>query len=78
AYILSSSSKGKWKTLFQLAIVGLLLYIIVPKLPGAEGLVARMQTLTDIQQDHSYNERLDLLHTMLPAIAGNPVGQGIG
>ncbi|QNV55983.1 hypothetical protein GMA19_01136 [Paenibacillus polymyxa E681] len=78
AYILSSSSKGKWKTLFQLAIVGLLLYIIVPKLPGAEGLVARMQTLTDIQQDHSYNERLDLLHTMLPAIVGNPVGQGIG
>ncbi len=78
AYILSSSSKGKWKTLFQLAIVGLLLYIIVPKLPGAEGLVARMQTLTDIQQDHSYNERLDLLHTMLPAITNNPVGQGIG
>lgn len=78
AYILTSSSKGKWKTIMQLAIVGLLLYTIVPKLPGAEGLVARMQTLTDIEQDHSYNERLDLLHTMVPAVMGNPVGQGIG
>ncbi|MEK3833582.1 MULTISPECIES: O-antigen ligase family protein [unclassified Paenibacillus] len=77
-YIASSPSKGKWKTLFQLAFVAAALFWIVPKLPGAEGLVARMETLTSVQEDHSYNERLSLWTNMLPMVAGNPVGQGIG
>ncbi|MDP4098953.1 O-antigen ligase family protein [Paenibacillus sp. P96] len=78
AYILTSSSKGKWKTILQLVILGALLVYIVPKLPGAEGLVARMETLTSIEEDRSYNDRLDLLNTMLPTVIGNPVGQGLG
>ncbi|WP_019913299.1 O-antigen ligase family protein [Paenibacillus sp. HW567] len=77
-YIASSSSKGKWKTLLQLVFVGAALFWIVPKLPGAEGLVARMETLTSVEQDHSYNERLNLWQNMLPMVAANPVGQGIG
>lgn len=77
-YIASSPSKGKWKTLLQLAFVGCALFWIVPKLPGAEGLVARMETLTSVQEDHSYNERLGLWQNMLPMVASNPVGEGIG
>jgi len=77
-YIGSSPSKGKWKTLFQLTFVACALFWIVPKLPGAEGLVARMETLTSVQEDHSYNERLGLWQNMLPMVAANPVGQGIG
>lgn len=78
AYIASSSSKGKWKTLLQLLFVALALYWIVPKLPGAEGLTARMETLSSIKEDRSYNDRLNLLGNMLPIIKGNPIGQGIG
>ncbi|MFM9276442.1 O-antigen ligase family protein [Paenibacillus jiagnxiensis] len=78
AYILTSSSKGKWKTILQLVVLGTLLIYIVPKLPGAEGMVARMETLTSLEEDRSYNDRLDLLNTMLPAVTGNPVGQGLG
>lgn len=77
-YIGSSSGKGKWKALIQLGIVAAALFWIVPKLPGAEGLVARMETLTSVQEDHSYNERLSLWQNMLPTVAANPVGQGIG
>jgi len=77
-YIGSSPSKGKWKTLLQLTIVAGACVWIVPKLPGAEGLVARMETLTSVQEDHSYNERLGLWQNMLPIVASNPVGQGIG
>lgn len=77
-YIASSSSKGKWKALFQLMFVAAALFWIVPKLPGAEGLVARMETLTSVQEDHSYNERLNLWQNMLPTVISNPVGQGIG
>ncbi|WP_233476398.1 O-antigen ligase family protein [Paenibacillus sonchi] len=77
-YIASSPSKGKWKALLQLVFVAAALFWIVPKLPGAEGLVARMETLTSVQEDHSYNERLSLWQNMLPMVAANPVGQGIG
>lgn len=77
-YIASSPSKGKWKTLFQLLFMAAALFWIVPKLPGAEGLVARMETLGSVSEDHSYNERLDLWQRMVPMVASNPVGQGIG
>ncbi|ASA26025.1 O-antigen ligase family protein [Paenibacillus donghaensis] len=77
-YIASSSSKGKWKSLLQLVFVAAALFWIVPKLPGAEGLVARVETLTSVSEDHSYNERLSLWQNMLPMVASNPVGQGIG
>ncbi|WP_083180074.1 O-antigen ligase family protein [Paenibacillus yonginensis] len=77
-YIASSPSRRKWRTLLQLAVVALVLTWALPKLPGAEGLTARMQTLGSIEEDHSYNERLDLLNTMLPTVLHNPAGQGIG
>ncbi len=77
-YIGTSPSKGKWKTLIQIVFVAAALFWIVPKLPGAEGLVARMETLTSVSEDHSYNERLGLWQNMLPMVAANPVGQGIG
>lgn len=77
-YIASSPSKGKWKSLLQLVFVAAALFWVVPKLPGAEGLVARVETLSDVSEDHSYNERLTLWSNMLPMVASNPVGQGIG
>ncbi|WP_187355145.1 O-antigen ligase family protein [Paenibacillus tengchongensis] len=77
-YIATSPSKGKWKMLLQLGVVAAALFWMVPKLPGAEGLVARMETLTSVSEDHSYNERLVLWQNMLPMVAANPVGQGIG
>ncbi|MDT3427141.1 hypothetical protein J2Z22_002677 [Paenibacillus forsythiae] len=77
-YIASSSSKGKWKTLIQVLFVALALFWVVPKLPGAEGLTSRMETLSSIKEDRSYNDRLNLLGNMIPAIKSNPVGQGIG
>lgn len=77
-YILTSSSKGKWKTLIQLGFLAGLLFWIVPKLPGAEVLTARMETLGSVQEDHSYNERLQLWQTLLPTAMNNPIGEGIG
>lgn len=77
-YIVTSPSRRKWRTLLQLAAIALVLLWALPKLPGAEGLSARMQTLGSIEEDHSYNERLNLLDTMLPAVLHNPMGEGIG
>lgn len=77
-YIGSSPSKGKWKTLIQLAFVASLLFWIVPKLPGAEGLVGRLETLSSVKEDQSYNDRMNLWQDMVPMVASNPIGQGIG
>ncbi|WP_138494611.1 O-antigen ligase family protein [Paenibacillus pinistramenti] len=77
-YIATSPSKRKWRTLLQLAVIALVVTWALPKVPGAEGLTARMQTLGSIEEDHSYNERLDLLNTMLPMVVHNPAGQGLG
>jgi putative inorganic carbon (HCO3(-)) transporter len=78
SFVLTSASSMKWRLLFQLAALGGVLYLVVPHLPGAEVLVMRMQTLSDIQGDHSYNERLDLFHTMVPMVLHSPLGSGIG
>jgi putative inorganic carbon (hco3(-)) transporter len=77
-FVLTSASKMKWRLLIQIAALGAVLYVAVPHLPGAQGLVQRMQTLSNIQGDHSYNERLDLFHTMLPMVLHSPLGSGIG
>lgn len=77
-YIATAPSRRKWRTLLQLAVIAMVIAFALPRLPGAEGLSARMETLTSIEEDHSYNERMDLLDTMLPAVMHNPVGQGIG
>jgi putative inorganic carbon (HCO3(-)) transporter len=78
SFVLTSSSSMKWRLLVQLAALGAVLYLAVPHLPGAEGLILRMQTLSDIQGDHSYNDRMDLIHTMLPMVLHQPFGSGIG
>jgi len=78
SFVLTSASSMKWRLLAQLVILAGVLYLAIPHLPGAEVLVMRMQTLSDIQEDHSYNERLDLFHTMVPMVLHSPLGSGIG
>ncbi|GGA03076.1 hypothetical protein GCM10008018_56420 [Paenibacillus marchantiophytorum] len=77
-YTAVSAGKQKWKLLAQLSAVIAAMYFIIPKLPGAQGLVARLDTMTAIQDDHSYNERLDFFHTVFPMLFAKPQGLGLG
>ncbi|MDD9267240.1 O-antigen ligase family protein [Paenibacillus sp. GCM10023248] len=77
-YTAVSAGKQKWKLIAQLTAVIAAMYIIIPKLPGAEGLIARLDTMTAIQEDHSYNERLDFFHTVFPMMFSTPQGLGLG
>ncbi|TXK83761.1 O-antigen ligase family protein [Paenibacillus sp. N3.4] len=77
-YTAVSAGKQKWKLLAQLSAVIAAMYVIIPKLPGAQGLLARLDTMTAIQDDHSYNERLDFFHTVFPMLFSKPQGLGLG
>ncbi|MBO9606664.1 MAG: O-antigen ligase family protein [Paenibacillaceae bacterium] len=77
-YVAISSGRQKWRLLAQLGAVTAALTWLVPKLPGAQGLVARLNTMTAIQDDYSYNERLDFFHMVFPLIKGQPQGLGLG
>lgn len=77
-YTAVSAGRQKWKLIAQLTAVIGAMYVIIPKLPGAQGLVERLNTMTAIQDDHSYNERLDFFHTVFPMLFAKPQGLGLG
>jgi putative inorganic carbon (HCO3(-)) transporter len=77
-YTAVSAGRQKWKLIAQLTAVIGAMYVIIPKLPGAQGLVDRLSTMTAIQDDHSYNERLDFFHTVFPMLFAKPQGLGLG
>ncbi|BFT70967.1 hypothetical protein PAENIP36_24090 [Paenibacillus sp. P36] len=77
-YTAVSAGRQKWKLIAQLTAVIAAMYVIIPKLPGAQGLIARLDTMTAIQDDHSYNERLDFFHTVFPMMFSKPQGLGLG
>lgn len=77
-YTAVSAGRQKWKLIAQITAVIGAMYVIIPKLPGAQGLVERLNTMTAIQDDHSYNERLDFFHTVFPILFAKPQGLGLG
>jgi putative inorganic carbon (HCO3(-)) transporter len=77
-YTTISSGIHKWKLLTQIGVAATAMYWIIPKLPGAQILIARLETMTAIQDDHSYNERLDFFHTVFPMMLSQPQGLGLG
>lgn len=77
-YLATSSGRRKGLLLLQVVFVAGALFYAVPKLPGAEGLVSRMETMGDLKEDDSYNARFELLTSMVPTILANPVGSGTG
>lgn len=77
-YTLISSGRQKWRLLATLGLISAALYWLIPMLPGAQGLVDRMDTMTAIQDDYSYNERLDFFDQVFPLLFSNPQGMGLG
>ncbi|WP_454193078.1 O-antigen ligase family protein [Paenibacillus sp. Marseille-Q7038] len=66
---------GKIITIF---LVGWCLFFIMSKLPGAENVFLRFQTFQNIQEDHSFQERIQLVISATPQILSNPIGGGFG
>lgn len=62
-------------TLFLLVLVAVPIFTVGPV---AELLSARLQSFTDLENDVSFNERLELYSSLPEFTAGNPLGRGLG
>ncbi|UNK18763.1 O-antigen ligase family protein [Paenibacillus sp. N3/727] len=78
AYFARSRLKSKLQ-LLTLGIIMVLAYVfILPALPGANQVTSRFSTLGSLEEDHSFNERLDFAKYIISDMITHPVGRGLG
>ncbi|MCI1773933.1 MAG: O-antigen ligase family protein [Paenibacillus lautus] len=78
SYILFMEKGKKLGKIISIVIVGFSLFFIMSKLPGAENVSSRFETFQNIQEDHSFQERIQLIISATPQILSNPIGGGFG
>ncbi|WP_372813176.1 O-antigen ligase family protein [Paenibacillus sp.] len=76
-FALSSIKKGIQGILLIMVVAGLGI-ISLPVIPGGEYLIERLETLSNLGDDYSYNDRLQFTASMIPELLGNPFGSGLG
>jgi len=78
AYLLASRSARRIRLLLTMAVMLAASQALLPLLPGADAVASRFGTLGSLSEDHSFRERLKFTAGMLPAVASNPIGYGLG
>lgn len=78
AYFIRSQLKSKMKLLALGVLIFLAYTFILPILPGANNVTARIETLGSLEEDHSFNERLNFSSNIISQLFSNPVGRGLG
>ncbi|WP_169504484.1 O-antigen ligase family protein [Paenibacillus lemnae] len=78
AYFSRSQLVGKLKLFTVAAILVLFYFILLPLLPGSDEITSRFNTFESLEDDHSFNERLDFAKYIISDVMKNPIGNGIG
>lgn len=78
AYIAFTEKGKKIGKIISIVLIGVCLYFLISKLPGAEHITSRIETFSNIEEDHSFQERIQLILTATPQILENPLGRGFG
>lgn len=73
-----SKGKGMGRVLMLAAVLGIGGSVGLQYMPGAERITKRYDTVTDIQNDGSFQGRLAIFTTGVPWIASHPLGLGLG
>ncbi|WP_397332542.1 O-antigen ligase family protein [Paenibacillus sp. JSM ZJ436] len=77
-YFLCSQFRKKIGLLMLMVIMGIAYVSILPILPGADNVSARFNTFESLEEDHSFNDRLNFAKYIVPELLKNPIGNGIG
>jgi putative inorganic carbon (HCO3(-)) transporter len=72
-----NKGKNSGRIVIIVALASVVLLAASSSIPGADRIVTRFQTLTNLQEDGSFQGRLNNNQTW-PLITNNPVGYGIG
>ena len=73
-----SKGRGLGRVLFFAALLSLGANYGLEHMPGAERIQQRFETVKDIQNDGSYQGRLEILTTGIPWVLKHPLGLGLG
>lgn len=77
-YTALSAGAARWRLLAGILLLGIILSVALPSLPGGEKTLARMQTLNNLNKDNSANARTTLTANLVPVLLSNPLGKGTG
>ncbi|MDZ4404507.1 O-antigen ligase family protein [Prosthecobacter sp.] len=73
-----SKGRGLGRVLFFAALLSIGANYGLEHMPGAERIQQRFETVKDIQNDGSYQGRLEILTTGIPWVLKHPLGLGLG
>jgi putative inorganic carbon (HCO3(-)) transporter len=77
-YMLTNNSRHKLRSILSLLAFGTVMYVVLSRLPGAEAIMGRFQSLGSGSEDQSFNERLAFSMNLIPTLLHNPLGSGLG
>lgn len=77
-YFFRSHTRNRIKMFFLGILIFLAYKFLLPKLPGANNVMSRLNTFSSIEDDHSFNERLIFFRNILSEVLSNPIGKGLG
>lgn len=80
--IVAYFARSRLKSKVQLVALGVIMVLaytfILPLLPGANQVSSRISTFESLEEDHSFNERLDFAKYIISDVISNPIGRGLG
>jgi putative inorganic carbon (hco3(-)) transporter len=77
-YVMVNKGTGFWQLMLGFAVITAGAYFGMGALPGAEQVQDRFSTLQNMQEDGSYQGRVEIYQSSIGAILTNPIGNGLG
>lgn len=77
-YIFRANKANRRRSLIWIALTTVGIYLLLPHLPGAQTIIQRGQTFSNLGQDQSANARLQFTLSFIPHLIHNPLGTGFG
>lgn len=77
-YLMMAKNASRMKIILTLAAVTIATSLALPLLPNAEKVTDRVGTLSNLEEDGSFNARISLALYALPEIIKRPLGMGFG
>ena len=77
-YVMINKGTGLFQMLIAMAVIGGAVWFGMDKMPGAEKLKDRFSTLGNMQEDGSFQARMDIYSYGISTILLNPLGFGLG
>lgn len=76
--IFLEQGKRKWGSMLAILLAGILMYSVLLAVPGGDNLVNRFTTLGNLENDYSYNDRMQFMWNIVPMLVNQPFGTGLG